>query len=89
MRRWAMLMLFCAGCSTAPIADMKDYFWPGKLEQGKIPPYGGVCNPTPGVTGPAPIPVLPGVPSGPVLLPPAAVPPPPAAASSPAPVFPP
>jgi hypothetical protein len=45
MKRLAVLALLLAGCSTAPVADLLDYFTPGKLEQGKAAPYGGVCGP--------------------------------------------
>jgi hypothetical protein len=64
MRRWAILMLLCCGCSTSPIADMCDYFCPGKIKDGAVAPYGGVCNPTPGVVTPGPIAPLPGAPAG-------------------------
>src|SRR5437016_12318442 len=71
--RLALLLLFRSGCSTAPVADMLDYFKPGKFEQGKAAPYGGVCGPQqagaivvppqpfaagPAVPGPAGIPTL-------------------------------
>jgi hypothetical protein len=77
MKRLAVLALLLAGCSTAPVADLLDYFTPGKLEQGKAAPYGGVCGPQQvGGTGPAavipPRPVdadmpLPTAPAGPPL----------------------
>jgi hypothetical protein len=56
MKCVAVLMLFLAGCSTAPVADLLDYFTPGKLDQGKVAPYGGVCGPQQvGSPGPAAI----------------------------------
>jgi hypothetical protein len=64
MRRGAIVFLLCAGCSTAPIADVLDYFKPGKLEPAQAAPYGGVCLPRP-VCPPAP---------GAVILPPGASP---------------
>ena len=42
-----ILLPFLAGCSTAPIADMLDFFKPGRLEQPSAAPYGGVCTPRP------------------------------------------
>jgi len=64
VRRLALALVFVAGCSTAPIADLLDRFSPGKLEPAKVAPYGGVC-------GPQQVGV---VPTGPVSLPGAAVP---------------
>ncbi len=55
-------LLLLAGCSTAPIADLLDFFRPGRLEVGKTAPYGGVCIPqggpvaTPAIVVPAPAP---------------------------------
>ena len=51
MKRLAVLVLFLAGCSTAPVADLLDYFTPGKLEQGKAAPA-AVIPPQPLITGP-------------------------------------
>jgi len=64
VRRLALAVVFIAGCSTAPIADLLDRFSPGKLEPAKVAPYGGVC-------GPQQVGV---VPAGPVPVPGAAVP---------------
>jgi hypothetical protein len=61
MSRGAFLLLLCTGCSTAPIADMLDYFKPGQLEPAKATPYGGVCLPRP--IGP-PVPGTADVPAG-------------------------
>jgi hypothetical protein len=58
MKRLAVLVLFLAGCSTAPVADLLDYFTPGKLEPGKVAPYGGVCGPQQ-VGAPGPSAVIP------------------------------
>jgi hypothetical protein len=86
MRRSALLLLLMAGCSTAPVADVMDYFSPGRLDKPQVTPYGGVCQ-TPGQGPPlnaipigGPPPAFPaGIPTGP---PPAAgpgtLPPPPA-----------
>jgi hypothetical protein len=59
-------LLFCltAGCSTAPVADVLDFFKPSRLGSERTPPYGGVCAPTPGgsplsVTPPAGSPLPP------------------------------
>src|SRR5262249_51138778 len=41
----SLLLLFLAGCSTAPIADMMDYFSPGRIAVDKGAPRGGVCGP--------------------------------------------
>jgi hypothetical protein len=85
----ALPLLFLAGCSTAPVADFLDYFFPPRMIPGATP-YGGVCQPN--VVGPAPPgtaqPVVPppGFPAGP----PAAVQPAaPPDATSPAPPPPP
>jgi hypothetical protein len=45
MKRLTLFLLLITGCSTAPVADLLDYLSPGKLEQGKVAPYGGVCGP--------------------------------------------
>jgi hypothetical protein len=68
----ALLLLFLAGCSTAPVADFLDFFFPPRFTPGASP-YGGVCAPKP--IGPAPPgtaqPVIPppGVPVGPPGVP--------------------
>jgi hypothetical protein len=74
MRRAApLLLLLLAGCSTAPLADLLDFFSPGKLRGDNTPPRGGVCIPQGGPivapAVPAPAPVVPAVP-----VPPAATP---------------
>jgi hypothetical protein len=70
MRRAApLLLLLLAGCSTAPIADLLDFFSPGRFRAGQGTPYGGVCIPQGGPiaapTAPATVPAgapAPGVP---------------------------
>lgn len=42
------LAFFLIGCSTAPVADMMDYFSPGRMGPETTPPYGGVAAPHPG-----------------------------------------
>jgi hypothetical protein len=74
VRHYAILLVLICGCSTAPVADLLDYFKPGKLEQGKMAPYGGVCGPQQGGAG-APVapqalpgaPIFPGSAAGPPL----------------------
>lgn len=60
-----LLVLVC-GCSTAPVADVLDFFAPGRLAPGKTPPYGGVCNPVgpPTAAAPGSGPIPPPVPIG-------------------------
>jgi hypothetical protein len=89
-RSAALVLLLVSGCSTAPFADLGDFFWPGTLRPPQTAPYGGVCVPQPlappaGVTPVAPAPCPPPA-SAPA---PAAVPPPPAAVPPPSPVAPP
>lgn len=36
------MLLFLAGCSTAPLANFLDLVRPGRLGPEKVPPYGGV-----------------------------------------------
>jgi hypothetical protein len=99
MRKLTTLALvLLAGCSTAPVADFMDTFFPGKLSPGTAAPYGGVCQPqgapiapaaAPGVPpGPVPAvpppPPVPGAPGAPAVV----VPPPPAPVSAQPPVFP-
>jgi hypothetical protein len=58
-RTLALFALFVAGCSTAPVADLLDYFKPGRMGPDKTPPYGGVCTSPPGcppAAAPAPPP---------------------------------
>src|SRR5713226_5497311 len=47
-RPLVFFFLFLAGCSTAPVADLMDYFSPGRLGSETTPPYGGVAAPHPG-----------------------------------------
>jgi hypothetical protein len=47
----ALFLLLLTGCSTAPIADVMDFFTPGSLPTEKTTPYGGVCLPQ-GITAP-------------------------------------
>lgn len=52
-RCWLLLLVLLCGCSTAPVADFLDYFYPPSC-----PPTvgrGGVCNPS--ITQPAPPPI--------------------------------
>ncbi len=65
VRRWAFLLLFARGCSTAPLADLADFFKPGKIDPAARPPYGGVCQPSQvappgGIAVPALPPAFPG-----------------------------
>jgi hypothetical protein len=61
----ALVFVLLTGCSTAPIADMMDFFTPGHLAPEKTAPYGGVClpqginAPPAATTAPAPLPVPP------------------------------
>jgi hypothetical protein len=95
-----LLFLFLTGCSTAPVADLMDYFSPGRMGPESTPPYGGVSAPHPGggslppgaVAGPALPPVPPAQPivgaaaTGPVTPPlPESFGPPAATAPPPAP----
>src|SRR6266849_6381233 len=77
--RWiAPLLFLClAGCSTAPIADMLDFFSPGRLGPEETPPYGGVCGPrpVPGFPCAGPVPAS-APPPGPPPIGPATAPPP-------------
>ncbi len=82
MRRAApLLLLLLAGCSTAPVADLMDFFAPGRARVGQTPPIGGVCIPqggpivAPGVPAAvpaAPVPLVPAAPVAPVTPPPPA-----------------
>jgi hypothetical protein len=80
---WSFLLCCAAGCSTHPLADFQDFFFPGKLGPTTVQSYGGVAIPqgpivpvaggfpvvgVPGVV-PAPLP-LPGNPAGFQLQPP-------------------
>src|SRR5439155_6918670 len=47
-RSLIFLFFFLAGCSTAPVADLMDYFSPGRMASETTPPYGGVAAPQPG-----------------------------------------
>ena len=98
----ALLLLFVTGCSTAPIADMMDFFVPGTLPAEKTNPYGGVClpqginAPPAATTAPPPWPVPPTAvaplewpPRLPAPVPPGSLPPPGAIPSGPLPPPPP
>lgn len=94
MRRSALLLLLMVGCSTAPVADVMDYFSPGRLDKAQVTPYGGVClQPNPGaplnailIGGPVP----PGIaPPGAVTAPPPVFPGAAGPATAPPPYFPP
>ena len=82
MKRLAPLLLLLVGCSTAPVADLLDYFSPGKLEQGKVAPYGGVCGPQQVGSGP-----VVAAPAQPLLAGPPLGSPPPQAGALPPPDF--
>jgi hypothetical protein len=66
----ALLYLLSAGCSTAPVADLLDYFSPGHLRPETTAPYGGVCVPRP-VGGAVANPPGPAAPFGAAPVPPA------------------
>lgn len=70
-----LLALFLAGCSTAPVADLMDYFSPGRMGPESTPPYGGVAAPHPGGGGLPPGALPPGAVAGPALPPGSALPP--------------
>jgi hypothetical protein len=55
-----LIMLFLTGCSTAPVADLMDRFYPGQIGPEATPPYGGVSTPYPGGLVPPPGPGLAG-----------------------------
>jgi hypothetical protein len=77
--RWVVagLIVLLPGCSTTPIADLLDYFAPGRIGTEQTPPYGGVCVPQApgspaGAPGPPPAGAL--VPPAPPYVPPPAPP---------------
>jgi hypothetical protein len=46
MHRALWLLVFCTGCSTAPMADFLDHFFPAKVpDQAGQRTRGGVCDP--------------------------------------------
>src|SRR5262249_54785145 len=64
-RTAALLLLLLAGCSPAPVADLLDFFRPGRLEPEGTAPYGGVgtlqpVGPPPAGAVVPPPPVFPG-----------------------------
>jgi hypothetical protein len=71
VRRFVLIVIFIAGCSTHPISDTCDYFRPGHLYPNKVGPYGGVCIPQ-GVSFQG---TAPGGPLGPLIPPPVPLPP--------------
>jgi hypothetical protein len=78
-RAASLLLVFLTGCSTAPVADVMDYFWAGQITPDATPPVGGVCIPQggPPTSGPIPIPVPAAagpVAPGPITPPPGAIP---------------
>lgn len=84
---WPVLAALLAGCSTAPVADVLDFFSPGRIGPEKTPPFGGVCVPQPvtnpaavppTTAGPAPPPDSPAPAPPPAGPPPVSPPPPPA-----------
>jgi hypothetical protein len=66
---WLVLLLGLAGCSTHPVADVMDFFRPGRIYANEVQPYGGICGPQGAV-------LLPGVEACPTVMPPAAPVPP-------------
>jgi hypothetical protein len=69
---WLLAAVFLAGCSTHPIANIQDYFRPGKMYPNEVEPYGGVCIQQGAVLVPGPVappPNLPAVVPPPVPLP--------------------
>jgi hypothetical protein len=42
MKRLAILLVLLSGCSSAPLADVMDYYYPAQMEPG--PYYGGVAG---------------------------------------------
>lgn len=42
MKRLAVLLVLLSGCSSAPLADVMDYYYPAQMEPG--PYYGGVAG---------------------------------------------
>jgi hypothetical protein len=71
-----MLALLLTGCSTHPIADVMDFWRPGRMYANTVDPYGGVCGQhgailIPGAAPPAPpCPPVPPPPSTPGVVPP-------------------
>ena len=82
-RRWPLLLCLVTGCSTHPVADVMDFFKPGKIYPNEVQPYGGVCLIQGPIQPPCPAPVI-GPPTplaptpapAPATLPPSVVPPP-------------
>src|SRR5262245_24551259 len=73
MKRTAALwLLLLAGCSTAPFADVMDYFSPGRIRRERVPPYGGVCAPHPVGSVPPSVPLAATPPPGAVITTPPA-----------------
>jgi hypothetical protein len=84
-RPFFLICLLLTGCSTAPVADLMDYFSPGRMGPESTPPYGGVSAPHPGggslppgaIVAPGLAPVPPAPPgAGAALTGPVAPPPP-------------
>jgi hypothetical protein len=92
-RSAALLLLLVSGCSTAPIADLLDFFKPGCIGPEKTAPYGGVCIPQsiapPAGIGPCVVPPPPPPGGAPVAAPIGPPPPPPPVVAAPPPVAPP
>jgi len=78
------LLLAASGCSTAPVADFLDHFFPAKPPANTGPGHGGVCNPASLGSGGALSPNA--LPPGGVPPPLSPVAPPPGAVVAPAPV---
>jgi hypothetical protein len=70
----ALALVLLSGCSTSPVADVMDFFSPGRIGKEEVAPYGGVCAPRPlippvgGFSGPPPTPGTQA--AGPVIPPP-------------------
>lgn len=73
-RCWFCGLFLLCGCSTHPVVDTLDYFFPGKIPAGQTQPHGGVCLPQGAIQPPGP--ALPAVPAitVPVVPPPAPLP---------------
>jgi hypothetical protein len=86
-----VLLLGLAGCSTAPVADVLDFFRPGHMYKDEVQPYGGICGPQGAVLAPGAAPCPPVVPPPPMPPSPGLVPPPvplPPSTGAPPPPFP-
>src|SRR3954464_4998722 len=71
MKRIALLLVLpVMGCSTSPVADFLDHFFPSRPSATPAAGRGGVCNPAPVATPPPVVgPATPVVPGGAVVVP--------------------